>query len=172
MIKTGVIIMALVSLLNAGWFRNLFDFTPTPYYTMPIDLSKAGNVAETDIRIDKKYSVEILLDYYSYFRLSKDKKQGENRDKYIYITNKYFGRDKPLPVFPIKLTITKYEKNSTSVVVNKIYYTNSQTTTSSRLIDEFKLQNGKYHMKIETVENYQELEYLDVVVEIDYIRTK
>jgi hypothetical protein len=40
------------------------------------------------------------------------------------------------------------------------------------LIDEFKLQNGKYHMKIETVENYPELEYLDVVVEIDYIRTK
>jgi len=85
---------------------------------------------------------------------------------------KYFGRDKPLPIFPIKLTVTKYEKNSTTTVVDKVYYTNSRTTTSSRFIDEFNLENGKYHIKIEVVESYPELAYLDVVVEIDYIRAK
>lgn len=172
MLKIGVITMALLSFLHAGWLGNLFDDTPTPYHTIPVDLSKLGNVAETDIRIDEKYSVEILLDYYSYHRLSKEKKHGVNHDKYVYIMEKYFGRDKPLPTFPIKLTITKYEKTGNNVVVDKIYYTNSRTTTSSRLIDEFNLENGKYHIKVETVENYPELADLDVVVEIDYIRAK
>lgn len=165
--------MALMSCLHAGWFGDLFDSTPTPYYTMPIDLSMAGNVAETDIRIDKRYSVEILLDYYSYNRLSKEKKLKENRDKYAHIIEKYFGRNEPLPIFPIKLTVLKYEKTGTSIVVDKIYYTHSRTTTSSRFIDEFKLQEGsKYHIKVEAVEGYPELAYLDVIVEIDYIRAK
>ncbi len=173
MLKIGVITMALMSFLNANWFTDLFDDTPTPYYTMPIDLSKAGNIVETNIRIDKQYSVEILLDYYSYSRLSKEKKLKENHDKYVHIMEKYFGKNKPLPIFPIKLTVLKYEKTGTSIVVDKTYYTNSRTTTSSRLIDELKLQeDGKYHIKIETVKDYPELSYLDVIVEIDYIRTK
>ena len=54
MIKIGVITMALLSFLNAGWLGNLFDSMPTPYYTMPIDLCKAGNVAETDIRAESR----------------------------------------------------------------------------------------------------------------------
>ena len=54
MLKIGVITMALLSFLNAGWLGNLFDSMPTPYYTMPIDLSKAGNVAETDIRAESR----------------------------------------------------------------------------------------------------------------------
>ena len=165
--------MALMSFLHAGWLGNILGFTPTPYYTMPIDLSKAGNIAETDILIDKRYSVEILLVYYSYFRLSEEKKLKENHDKYVQIMKKYFGRDEPLPIFSIKLTVLKYEKTGTSIVVDKIYHTHSRTTTSSRLIDEFKFEEGsKYHIKVETVEDYPELAYLDVVVEIDYIRAK
>jgi len=52
MIKIGVIIMALVSFLNAGWFANLFDSTPTPPVAVPIDLSKKGSTAEVVIRSD------------------------------------------------------------------------------------------------------------------------
>lgn len=172
--KIGVIVMALFGLLNAEWLSGFFDSTPTPYYTMSIDLSKAGNVVESDIRIDKKYSVEILLDLYSYTRMKAANKTSQaSRDKYAQIQEKYFGgMGNSLPIFPIKLTIEKYGIHDMETVVDQVYYTNLRTTTSSRLIGEFKLQNGKYHVKVETVEDYPELAYLDVVVEIDYVRAK
>lgn len=159
--------MALLSFLNAGWLGNLLGFTPTPYYKMPIDLSKAGNVAETDIRIDEKYSVYVEL-YYDY------RKQKISGDRYGEIIDKYFGRHKLFPIFPIKLTVLKYEKTGTTMVVDKIYYTNSLGRSySSRLIDDFKLQEGgKYRIKIETVEDYPELAELSVEVVIGYIKAK
>ncbi|WP_291750926.1 MULTISPECIES: DUF5625 family protein [unclassified Sulfuricurvum] len=159
--------MALMSFLHAGWFGDLFDSTPTPRHTMAIDLSKAGNVAETDIRIDEKYSVYVEL-YYDY------RKQKIGGDRYGEIIEKYFGRHKAFPIFPIKLTVLKYEKTGTSIVVDKIYYTNSLGRTySSREINEFKLQEGaKYHIKVETVEDYPELAELNVEVAIGYYKTK
>ena len=159
--------MALISFLNAGWFGNLFDSTPTPRYTMAIDLSKAGNVAETDIRIDEKYSVYVEL-YSDY------EKQKINLDRYRELKTKYFGKDKPLPIFPVKLTVLKYEKTGASIVVDKIYYTNLLgRTTSSRGIDVFNLQEGsKYHIKVETVEDYPELAEFNVEVAIGYIKAK
>ena len=167
MLKIGVITMVLLSFLNAGWLGNLFDSTPTPYYTMPIDLSKAGNIAETDIRIDEKYSVYVEL-YYDY------RKQKISGDRYGEIIDKYFGRHKLFPIFPIKLTVLKYEEIGMSIVTDKTYYTNSLGRTySSRGIDEFKLQEGaKYHIKVETIENYPELAELNVEVAIGYIKAK
>ncbi|WP_310441541.1 hypothetical protein [Sulfurimonas sp.] len=41
MLKIGVITMALMSFLHAGWLSNLFDSTPTPYYKMPIDFPRS-----------------------------------------------------------------------------------------------------------------------------------
>jgi len=156
-----------MSFLHAGWLSNLFDSTPTPYYAMPIDLSKAGNIAETDIRIDEKYSVYVEL-YYDY------RKQKIGGDRYGEIIEKYFGRHKAFPIFPIKLTVLKYEKTGTSIVVDKIYYTNSLGRSySSRGIDKFKFQEGaKYHIKVETVEDYPELVELNVKVVIGYIKAK
>lgn len=160
--------MALMSFLHAGWLGNILGFTPTPYYKMPIDLSKAGNIAKTDIRIDKKYSVEVALRYD--FRLQQDQ---FSRDKFKRIVEKYFRpTNGNFPVFPIKLTVINYDKTGENTMVNKIYYTDSWTSTSNRLIDEFNLKNGKYHFKIETVEDYPELADLAVVVEIDYIQAK
>lgn len=159
--------MALLSFLHAGWLGNLLGFTPTPYYKMPIDLSKAGNVAETDIRIDEKYYTYVEL-YYDH------RKQKISRDRYREINDKYFGRYEPFPIFPIKLTVLKYEKNGTSIVVDKIYHTSSLGRSySSRGIDKFKLQEGsKYRIKVETVEDYPELAELNVEVVIGYIKAK
>jgi hypothetical protein len=64
MIKTGVIIMALFGFLNAGWFSHLFDSTPTPPITVPIDLSKAGSKVEFDVRLPKKYGSYKGRSYY------------------------------------------------------------------------------------------------------------
>lgn len=159
--------MMSMSFLHAGWFGDLFDFTPTPYYTMPIDLSKAGNVSETDIRIDEKHYIYVEL-YYDY------RKQKISGDRYGEIIDKYFGRHKLFPIFPIKLTVLKYEEIGMSIVTDKIYYTNSLGRTySSRGIDKFKLQEGsKCHVKVETVEDYPELADLNVEVVIGYIKAK
>ncbi|OHD97342.1 MAG: hypothetical protein A3K14_01300 [Sulfurimonas sp. RIFCSPLOWO2_12_FULL_36_74] len=168
MIKIGVITMALMSFLHAGWLGDLFDSTPTPYYKMPIDLSKAGNVAETDIRIDEKHYVYVMLSY-------DPREQKISRDRYGEISDKYFGDEiKPtLPIFPIKLTVMKYEKTGTTVIVDKIYHTNTQRASATRHIDEFKLQEGaKYHIKVEAVEDYPELADLNVEVVIGYIKAK
>lgn len=167
MFRIGIITMTLISFLHAGWLGNLLDSTPTPYYTMPIDLSKAGNVAETDIRIDEKHYIYVEL-YYDH------REQKISRERYQEISNKYFGRYEPFPIFPIKLTVLKYEKTGTSVMADKIYYTNSLGRSySSRGIDKFKLQEGsKYHIKVETVEDYPELAELNVEVVIGYIKAK
>jgi len=160
--------MALMSFLHAGWLGNLLGFTPTPYYKMPIDLSKAGNVAETDIRIDEKYSVYVMLSY-------DPRKQKISRGRYGEISDKYFGDEiKPtLPIFPIKLTVMKYEKTGTAIIVDKTYYTNTQRASATRHVGEFKLQEGaKYHIKVETVEDYPELAELNVEVVIGYIKAK
>lgn len=159
--------MALMSFLHAGWFGDLFDSTPTPRYTMPIELSKAGNVAETDIRIDEKHYVYVDLVY-------DHRKQKVSLDRYRELKSKYFGSDRhSLPIFPIKLTVMKYEKTGASIVVDKIYYTNTRMSSSDRLIDEFILQEGaKYHIKVETVEDYPDLAELNVEVAIGYIKAK
>lgn len=168
MLKIGVITMALMSFLHAGWLGNLFDSTPTPRHTMAIDLSKAGNVAETDIRIDEKYSVYVDLVY-------DHRKQKVSLERYSKISDKYFGDEtKPtVPIFPIKLTVMKYEKNTTTVIVDKTYYTNTRRASGTRHIGEFKFQEGaKYHIKVEAVENYIELADLNVEVAIGYYKTK
>lgn len=167
MLKIGVITMALMSFLHAGWLGDLFDSTPTPRHTMAIDLSKAGNIAETDIRIDEKYGVYVEL-------YSDHRKQEISLNRYKELISKYFGDNRhSLPIFPIKLTVLKYEQTGTSVVVDKIYYTNIYRGFGGRRIDSFTFQEGaKYHIKVETVEDYPELAELNVEVAIGYIKTK
>lgn len=63
MLKIGVITMALLSFLNAGWLGSLFDSTPTPPISVPIDLSQAGSVVEMDVRIKETWGHDFLLDF-------------------------------------------------------------------------------------------------------------
>lgn len=48
--------MTLFGFLHAGWFSNMFDNTPTPPISVPIDLSKAGSKIEFDVRLPQVYS--------------------------------------------------------------------------------------------------------------------
>ena len=54
MLKIGVITMALMSFLHAGWFGDLFDSTPIPPIAVPIDLSQSGSMVETEVRVEEK----------------------------------------------------------------------------------------------------------------------
>ncbi|ACZ12024.1 hypothetical protein Sdel_0995 [Sulfurospirillum deleyianum DSM 6946] len=159
--------MALLSFLNAGWLGNLFDNTPTPYYTMPIDLSKTGNVAETDIRIDKEYRTGIALNYD--FRRQKNKMtRNEYNNIKVFFGNSYTSGT----AIPVKLKIEKImDKNETTILNDIIIVDNNGGhELHSSLIKEIALSQGKYRIKVETTEDFSELSDLSVLVEIYYIR--
>ena len=51
MIKIGVITMALVSFLNAGWFSGWFDTTPP--FIVDVNLGQTGYIAQKEFKIKK-----------------------------------------------------------------------------------------------------------------------
>ena len=79
MIKAGVIIIALVSFLNAGWFRDVFslirihfDSSMAVPLQVPIDLSKKGVI------VDREFKVKETRGYVMEFRLlSADMKKND-----------------------------------------------------------------------------------------------
>jgi hypothetical protein len=78
MLKIGVITMALMSFLHAGWLTNLFDSMPTEPIRIPINLSKAGSVAETEVRVEEKGAY-----YFSLWFLYTDEIENAIRDSDI-----------------------------------------------------------------------------------------
>ena len=63
MFKIGVILMALSTLSFSNWFTDLFDSTPTPTIHIPVDLTKAGTLVETEFRVNYKESTYFALDF-------------------------------------------------------------------------------------------------------------
>ncbi len=55
--------MALMSFLHAGWLSGWFDSTPTPPISIPIDLSEAESVAETEVRVEEKGAYYFSLEF-------------------------------------------------------------------------------------------------------------
>lgn len=57
--------MVLLSFLNANWFMDLFDSTPTPPIKIPINLTKAKNKISLEFRINDPWSYYLKLEFYS-----------------------------------------------------------------------------------------------------------
>ena len=62
MFKIGVILMALTTFSFSNWFTNLFDRTPTPPFSLPIDLSTAGSSIETEVRVKEDGWYDFMID--------------------------------------------------------------------------------------------------------------
>lgn len=152
MLKTGVIIMALFSFLQANWFTDLFDDTPTLPIEVPIDLAKPSKI-ETKVRIKDRESYYITLE----FKVKEKLKNYEDRHEAAKIAkfvgyNVYFPYDGKQIGFanydivkqnlarggiyvdksynpdgttvPIRMTIYKLGKNNTrKLFLDKIYMT-------------------------------------------------
>jgi len=182
MLKIGVITMALMSFLHAGWLGNLLGFTPTPPIRLPIDLSKAGSIAETKVTVKEKGTY-----YFSFVFLYTDEVKDGIRDakraKKIAGYNAYEPvsgkqtRHYPLylakedsqglvddnynldgTIIPIKLIFSKMEKDGTKIMIKDEIYQTKGSYSLTREFEKFRLEPGRYSIKIENLEGILEME--------------
>jgi hypothetical protein len=184
MIKTGVIIMALFGFLNAGWFSHLFDSTPTPPITVPIDLSKAGSIVELKVRIKEKGTYYFTLEFlyanpkkFGWLDMDKAEKivglNGYNPSdgkQLSYCDYEYAKRtlgnlidknyDCDGTVIPIMLSVYKLNKDqSKKLILDKTYMTKGMGIGSgpSRDFEALRLDKGKYSIRVENIKAILEM---------------
>ena len=181
MFKIGVIVMALSTTLFANWFTNLFDSTPTPTITIPIDLSKAGTIVDMEFRVNYDESTRFTLRFScTDVKLDGGKDCNEKRkfmglNGYLngdgeqisiasYAETKYMigDVDKSYDLdgtrVPLKITLNKIEDNTLTPVIDKTYDTKGQNgERGSRHITVKHLNKGKYILKVENLEAFKEL---------------
>lgn len=161
MLRAGIITMLLISFLHAGWLGYLFDSTPTPPISIPIDLSKAGSVVETEISIKEKRGYIFAL-HFSYIGHKKD--GGIDTDKlYKILGNASYDAHTGVRIpsgipIHIKLSIYKLnDNNSRTMIIDDDYitrgYDESSSTYMSRYINIITLAEGKYFIRMQTNEN-------------------
>jgi hypothetical protein len=169
MLKIGVITMALMSFLHAGWFGDLFDRTPTPPIAIPINLSKSGSTAEIVIRSDDSDKIRVFS---LYFVIGKKGKDSYSRNHWIY---EFVGRPGSGTVTPVKLTIYRIEKDKEPTL---FYEGRIEVEDSSgsglginkrediaymkRRIDSMYLSEGKYRIRLENLQDFPELKETEI----------
>ncbi len=197
MLKIGVITMALLSFLNANWFTDLFDDTPTIPIAVPIDLTKPSKI-ETKVRIKEKESFFATLsfrykDYHDAKKIRKfigynvyDPYSGKSIAKYkyrfvkkdlagggVYIDKSY---NPDGTTVPIKMTIYKLGENDTrTLFLEKVYQTKGSNGGGSGIFREFAylfLEEGKYLFIVENLKGFPELQGREVVFMIHLVHTK
>ena len=62
MLKIGVILMTFSAFSFGNWFTDLFDSTPTPTISLPIDLSTSGSTVESEIRVKEDGWYDFMID--------------------------------------------------------------------------------------------------------------
>mgnify|MGYP006879606535 CR=1 FL=1 len=115
MLKIGVITMALMSFLNANWFTDFFDDTPTPAIYIPIDLTKPSKI-ETKVRIKEKTAYSTFLDFMI------DKNALNNIDMYrrdVPKIRKFLGFNSYLPYDGSQLRFYTIERVKREMSVGK-----------------------------------------------------
>lgn len=176
--------MALFGFLYAGWFSHLFDSTPTPPITVPIDLSKAGSKVEFDVRVKEKGAYYFTLEFL-YKDIKKDGFLDMLKAQKIVGLNAYDpydGRqlqycdyesakrtlenliDKNYncdgTVIPIRLSVFKLNKDkSKKIILDKTYMTKGEGVRSdpSRDFEVLRLDKGKYAIRVENIKAIPEM---------------
>ncbi len=179
--------MALMSFLHAGWLGDLFDSTPTPPISVPIDLSKAGSVVETEVRIDDDSHNYIFSLHFFYINPKEDGKVDAKKvlkfagfNAYDPFNGKQIGYgdyeqakrnlgdliDETYncdgTVVPIQLTIYQLgENNSRTLVIDKSFfskgYNGGSGKYSSREFAAIDLAKGRYLVKVQSINGFVEL---------------
>ncbi|PHQ92152.1 MAG: hypothetical protein COB42_02345 [Sulfurimonas sp.] len=178
MIKIGVITMALLSFLHAGWFSGWFDTTPP--FRIYVDLGKTGSVAEKEFKITKDKTYVLSLGYKTtYEKEQEDNHKERNKVTKIlfgkYRTNgkggKYIGNGYRTPI-PIKITITETDKKRRPFIFEKTYFTSDGLPTSyfDMRLGHIKLVEGSYKIEIEILDGIQELVGIPIYVTLNNIR--
>ena len=150
------------SFLHAGWLSDFFDSTPTPPFKVAVNLSKKGNVFETKISITEKRAYVLAL----HFLYVDPKKDGGSDIKRL---QKFIGNPVAYDAhtgteirtgtpIPLRVSIVKWNTNKTStLIMDKNYLTKGRDGSIVRHIDILPLEEGKYIVRLESLENVDEL---------------
>jgi hypothetical protein len=170
MLKIGVITMALMSFLHAGWFGDLFDDTPKPPIEVPIDMSKAGTVADFVIRSNDSEKYRVFSLYFVRFPLGK---VGYGSEPWLddFIGH---GPDRGTTT-PVKLTIYRIEKDKEPIQFyeatieargrdSRGFYLldGRKMAFDDRWVDEMRLPKGKYRIQLENIKEFPELKRIEM----------
>lgn len=146
---------------------SLLDITPTPPIKIPIDLSKAGSVVETEFRIAQDDRIKLGL----YFFIND--KPGD-RERLLRLVLKSGASE---ILIPLKIKINKHTTaGKDEVLVEQIYLNNSlkaEGFTSKyfvRTIDRLNISSGTYRLRLETMESFPQLADTPVEFRIYYVR--
>ena len=186
MFKIAMIVMALSTTLFSNWFTNLFDSTPTPTITIPIDLSKAGTIVDMEFRVNYDESTYFSLDF-SFITDKVDNDVDYKKvKKFLGINGYSYENDKKITVgdyarakrelgnivdkkynldgtiVPLRIVLSKMEDNATlSTFLDKTYNTRGENGgDTSSLYREFLnkyLEKGKYKLVVENLKSFKEL---------------
>lgn len=144
-------------------------FAVSPYNKVPFDLSKAGSVATTIIKInrDDRYKFSLA------FTFERDgKKYLSDIPVYMELHKFLRGYPKSPPgaIIPIKLTINKLDDESKNPQHEKVYETKglhrSNDNAVFREITIVHLQPGRYSVRLESFKDFPDLPKATVTLEV------
>ena len=181
MMKIGIIAMALVSFLHAGWFANLFYSTPTPPIEVPINLSKAGSTIDIEIRVKERGAYYFALEFLSTDEVkngirdvniakkiagcnSYDSHTGEQRRICNYksaknqlgsLIDETYNSDGT--IIPIKLTLFQILNDGTKRLIEDKVYQTKGSYSNTRDFERLILEKGKYSIRVENIKSILEM---------------
>jgi len=154
----------IFSRVVVGW--SPFDETPI---TVPIDLSKAGNVVEIKLNVWEKLRYAFSLEFNKGFEENTSidaKKFEEFIGRFFYDPETKAWRNNGTPI-PINITIYKIDEKDTPVLIfdeefitrghEYLIYYQKIIPFLGRRVTALNLERGHYLIRVESLENFPEL---------------
>jgi hypothetical protein len=140
---------------------------PMPPYQLTVDLSKKGNIYDTEIRIYDEGTYEFQFKFIVK-RYEEDK--GMDRDKMW----EFLGDQRTSgTIVPVKLGIYKLSDNKKERIIDDIYNTNGMAYYALiRTIKVASLDKGIYQIRLETLEDFEFLVSREIYLEIRQFKRK
>ena len=170
-VKRGILAMVLAltaAALSSCGVAYLSRYTLVPLVLpvrvqMPIDLSQAGSVAESEfiVKVPDVYRMQLN------FETSRDK---ENNEVSKYLGDLWGDCTKGAgTIIPLHLTVSKKTAGGTKVIMDEYIYEAYEKVSLSRTMD---LGPGRYRIRLTNLLAHRHLQYVLVTVTLIYYRYK
>lgn len=162
-----IIITCLITMTTGfSFYRSLFPF----HVSMPIDLSRAGSVAEVVLNIQREDRYKFSLEFMSL-------KERAPIDTHLRTILGDLPYENPIGItIPIRMTIVKLQAKEQLPVIDKIFNTKGVSGIAEKTIlrdfTVLSLQPGEYKLRIESIGDFPELTQVPITLNIIYFFAK
>lgn len=133
---------------------------------IPLDLSKAGNTAETEFKIFLEDQYELKLEFFSLTNWAPT-----DRDLLKFLGDR---ENNPGAIIPLKLLVVRLSDEGEKVIIDKEYFTKGVEGVGEKSIIRnltiLRLEAGNYKIRIENKKDFPELVDIRVLSHIFYFR--